>query len=132
MTNLISLLPLLLAVLLFGVFAKVAARILRRTQLGWSHALIFGLIVFVLGAIGAFANRATGQLLPLPVAVVAALLLQLSVGGWYLGPRATNTAGEPIAFRGGAMLSFVAYLLVVGFGVLCALVLPLLLRGPVA
>lgn len=128
MSILFSVLPLLLAVLMFGVFGKLAARILRR-NLAWSHALVFGFLIFVVGAVGALLNRAAGLLLPLPVAVIAALLLQTGIGGLYLAPRATTQAGEPVKFRGGVTLSLISYLLAIGFGIVLAITASLLLQG---
>jgi hypothetical protein len=127
MSILISLLPVLLTVLLFGAFVKLAAR-MRRAQLAWTHAFVFALLIIVIGGAGAFVNRSGALTLPLAVAVIAGLLLQLGIGGWYLGPRAKNAAGEAIRFRGGAMLSFIAYLLLFALGIVSAFVIPLLAR----
>jgi hypothetical protein len=129
MSTLFSFVPLVLAVLLFGLFAKLAARILRRTNLTWSHALLFGVFAFLLGAAGTLLNKFSGFTLPLPVAVLAALLLQLGFGGWYFGPRATNQAGMPVMFRGGVVLALITYLLVIVLGIMVAVVLPFFLRG---
>jgi hypothetical protein len=129
MSSAISLLPIALVPCLYAALVKLAAFVVRRTKLRWSQALIYGVLALVVGAAGAVLNKASGSLLPLPVALLAGLAVQLVLGGWYFGPRATNTAGTPIRFKGGVVLSLVAYLLVFALGVLAAIVVPALNRG---
>lgn len=126
MYNWITFLPLLLAVLAFGLLAKLAAR-LRRARLAWPHAFVFGVLVFMMGVAGALINGNVFIFLPMPLAVLAALLMQLALGGWYFGQRATTQDGAPVMFRGGAILALIAFLLALGFGVMAAIVLPYVL-----
>ncbi|KQV60832.1 hypothetical protein ASC95_05240 [Pelomonas sp. Root1217] len=124
MSGFIALVPLLLVPLLYAVLVKLAARLLRRMQLSWKHALLFGLIALVVGAIGTVANQSTGRVLPALVAGLLGVAIQLVVGGWYLGPRARTASGELIGFGRGALLSLVAFGIVFAIGIAAAFLLP--------
>lgn len=125
----ISLLPIALAPCFYAVLVKLAAFIVRRTKLRWSQAFIYGVLAVVAAGIGAVLNVATGSLLPLPVALLAGLALQLLLGGWYFGSRAVNAAGSTIEFKGGVILSLVAYVLAFNLGILAAVIVPVLHHG---
>lgn len=121
----------------FTIFAyvaciKLAARLFRRTQLSWTHAWFFGVVLFaVLFTVGALVRLqplASGPLLSHLVYLAADLAAQLAFGGWFLGSRAKTTVGTPVAFKGGALLSLIAYGLVFSFSIAAAAVLPLFAR----
>ncbi|MET3117168.1 putative neutral ceramidase superfamily lipid hydrolase [Undibacterium sp. GrIS 1.8] len=116
-----SFLPLLLMPCIFALLIKLAAFLYKRTQLRWTHALIYGVIVSVLSTITTILNNVTGRVLPVYFAFIIGLALQLLLGGWYLGPKATNTDNAPILFKGGVILSLISYLLVVVTGILAAI-----------
>jgi hypothetical protein len=128
---LLSLLPIVLVVLLFGVFAKLAARFFRRTKLDWSRAFILGLLVTVTGTVGSFINSASGLVQFKPLGFMVGILLQLAVGGWYLGANAKTEAGDPILFKGGILLTLITYLLAIAFSGLMGVVLALIFKGSV-
>lgn len=132
MPPLLSLVPLVFTVLAYVACIKLAARLYRRTRLNWKHALVFGLLLFVvLLAVGAGArslNLVSGPLLPALLDIITGLLAQLALGAWFLGPRARTGEGTPIAFKGGALLALIAYGLVFSLTVAATLVLPLLAR----
>jgi hypothetical protein len=119
-------LPLLLTPLLFALLAKAAAFLFRRTQLRWLHALVFGILLLVVGGTGTIANRLAGMPLPAAISLLLGLLAVLLVGGWYLGPRAKTAEGVPLQFKGGALLALVTYGLVFALGIIPAVVLPML------
>lgn len=112
--------------LFYALFTKAAAFLFRRTQLSWVHAIVFGVLVLLVGGVGTVLNRVMGMPLPLPLAVLLGLVTLLAVGGWYLGPRAKTAEGAPLQFKGGALLSLVAYGLVFALGIGAAVLLPLL------
>ena len=124
-----SLLPLVLAPCLYAALTKLAAFVFRRAHLRWSHALVYGFLAFALGATGALLNVALGSPLPLPLTLLAGLALQLALGGWYLGPRVATAAGTTLKFKGGVLLSLVAYGLVIAFGIMAAVIVPALHRA---
>jgi hypothetical protein len=124
-----ALLPLALVPCLYAALVKVAAFLFRRTQLRWSHALVYGFLALVVGAAGTLLNRVLGSPLPLPLALLGGLALQLTLGGWYFGPRATTATGASLEFKGGVLLSLVAYGLVFVLGVVVAVVVPALYRA---
>lgn len=129
--KLLSLLPIILVVLLFGVFVKLAARIFRRTKLDWSRAFILGLLITVVGTVGSLLNTASGLVQFKPLGFLVGILLQLAVSGWYLGSRARTEAGEPIRFKGGILLALITYLLAIAFSVLMGVVVALIFKGSV-
>lgn len=116
MTELLSLLPFAFTVFAYVVCIKLAARLFRRTQLSWKHALFFGALLFVVlfavGALVRWLNLVPGPVLAAVVYLAVDLAAQLAVGGWFLGPRARTVAGTPVEFKGGALLSLITYGLV--------------------
>jgi|SRR5688572_4711461 hypothetical protein len=116
MTDLSSLLPFAFTIFAYVVCIKLAARLFRRTQLSWKHALFFGVLLFVLlfvvGALVRRLNPVPGPVLAAVVYLAVDLAAQLAVGGWFLGARARTTAGAPVGLKGGALLSLIAYGLV--------------------
>jgi hypothetical protein len=125
----IQFLPLLLAPLLYALFAKLGAFLFRRTQLRWLHAIVFGVLVLLVGGVSAATNRMAGKPLPIAAALLLGLAILLLLGGWYLGPRAKTADGSPLRFKGGLMLSLVIYGLFLAVG-LVAVLLPLLWHAP--
>lgn len=119
-------LPLLLAPLLYALLTKAAAFLFRRTRLSWPHALVFGLLVFLVSGAGAVLNFLAGHPFPLPLTLLLSLAVPLLLGGWYLGPRAKSPEGVSLQFKGGALLALVVYGLVLALGVITAVALPLL------
>jgi hypothetical protein len=132
MTELPSLPSFAFTVLAYVACIKLAARLFRRTQLSWRHAWIFGVALFaVLFAVGALVRLLpfeSGPLLSHLVYLAIDLVAQLAFGGWFLGPRAKTTEGAPVAFKGGALLSLIAYGLVFSFSVAAAAALPFFAR----
>jgi len=123
---LLQFLPLLLAPLLYALLVKAAAFLFRRTQLSWLHAIVFGILVLLVGGTGAILNKAAGFPLPMALSLLLGLAAILLLGGWYLGPRAKSANGFALQFKGGVLLSLVAYGLVFVLGVVAALLIPLL------
>ena len=73
-------------------------------------------MALVVGVLGTTLNKATGSAVAMPL-VVFSLSIQLALGGWYLGPRAKTRDGVPVAFKGGALLSLLAYLIIIAVGI---------------
>lgn len=132
MTELPSLPSFAFTVLAYVACIKLAARLFRRTQLSWTYAWFFGValfaVLFTVGALVRLQPLASGPPLSHLVYLAADLAAQLAFGGWFLGPRAKTTVGTPVAFKGGALLSLIAYGLVFSFSVAAAAVLPLFAR----
>ena len=127
MSALFSFLPLVLLVLAEAGFVKLAVVILRwKTR--WTSALIFSALVVAVQTAAAVFLRVFDLDLPLILGILFSLAVQVACGGWLLGTRAAIATGEPLGFRRGALLSLIAYglMLVLGVGlwVLLAAVLP--------
>jgi hypothetical protein len=123
---LLQFVPLLLTPLLYALFTKAAAFLFRRTQLSWLHAFLFGLLVVVVAGAGTVLKLASGFPLPMVASLLLGLAVPLLLGGWYLGLRARSVEGSALGFKGGLLLSLVAYGLVFAIGVVAAVLLPLL------
>jgi hypothetical protein len=132
MTNLTSLLPFAFTVSAYIVCIKLAARLYRRSHLSWKHAAAFGVVLFlVLLAVGTcvrWLNLVSGPVPSSLLDIATGMLAQLAVGGWFLGPRAKTSTGAPMAFKDGALLALIAYVLVFSLSMAAAFVLPLLAR----
>lgn len=117
--------------ILFALLTKLAARTYRKSVLAWRHAFSFGAIAILAGATGAMLNRSTGFNLGPILAVLIGLAIQLTLGGWYLGPRMHHSSGEPIAFKGGLIVASIAYGFIIALGIVAALISPAFSRGAV-
>jgi len=129
MTTAIAFLPLLLLPFLYALFAKASAFLFGRAQISWLHSLIFGALLVFAGFVGALLHRAAGSPLPISLAVLLSFALLVTVGGWYLGPRAKSAIGSPLQFKGGAILSSIVFGLLALFGIVFAVLVPLLLHA---
>lgn len=109
MSALFSLVPILLCLAVLTTFVKLSAYLYKRTTLQWSHALVYIVLLLVCVVVVGGTNRALGSPLPLLVGVVLSLVSQVLVAGWYLGARATDKEGSPLAFRRAAILGAVFY-----------------------
>ncbi|WP_128003550.1 hypothetical protein [Piscinibacter defluvii] len=126
MSTILSLLPLALLFVFYALFVKLGAKLYKRSQLPWKHAFAFGAIAILVGGVGALLNFATGSNLGPVLAVVLGLVIQLALGGWYLGPRTIAPSGQAIEFKGGVAVAAIAYALVFLLGVVAAVLVPLL------
>ena len=124
MSNLLSLLPLALMPALYAALVKLAAFLLRRTQLSWPQALLYGLAAVGAGIVGTFIRLATANVLPGLVLGALGIAIQLVLGGWYLGPRARTAAGEPIGFARGMLIPLLAGGIILVFSIGLIAVLP--------
>jgi hypothetical protein len=124
-----ALLPTVLLIVFYALLIKVAARTYKSSVLRWKHAFALAAMAIAVGAAATALNRASGSALGLLVAVALSLAIQLALGGWYLGPRATTRFGEPLAFKGGAIVAAIAYGFLIVLGVVAAVLIPLLIRG---
>jgi len=129
MSPLLALLPLALLLTVYAVLIKAAARLYRKSQLPWKHAFAFCGLAVLVGVAGAMLNLVTGSALGPGAGVLLGFATQLGLGGWYLGPRSSTAAGEPIGFKGGVVVAAIGYGLIVLLGIVAAIVLPLLGRG---
>ena len=126
MSTVIAFLPLAFSFVLFALLTKFAARLYRSSKLSWKHAFAFGVLVMLVGGVGAFVNNFTGSFLGPLLGLFFGLALQLALGGWYLGPRAILTSGESIGFKGGALIAAMTFGAIFAIGMLAAVIVPLL------
>lgn len=129
MSSLFAILPLVLMFVFYALLIKLAAKTYRNSVLAWKHAFAFAALAMFVGIVGALLNRAAGLVLAPMLAVVLGFAIQLAIGGWYLGPRTRTSSGEPVAFKGGALVAAIAYGFVALIGIAAAVLLPLLNRG---
>ncbi|MEO7887666.1 MAG: hypothetical protein ABI893_01330 [Polaromonas sp.] len=116
----------------YVVCVKLAARLYRRTQLGWTHACVFAVVLFiVLFAVGAAVRSLGDNSDPINQSladIASGLVAQLGLGAWLLGSRARTTAGAPLELKGGALLALMTYGLVFSLSFAAAIALPLFAR----
>ncbi len=119
-----AIIPALLSFLFFAALyaglAKLAARLYRRTALSWKSALGFG----ALAALSAFAAAALRPVLSEAVVLTLSVVLVVAIGAWFFASRATEASGNPVGFKGGAVLSAIVVGIAFASGVVLAVVLP--------
>ena len=132
MPELPGLVPIVFTILAYVACIKLAARLFQRTQLSWKHALLFGVllfvVLFVVGGLLRWLNPVSGPVLASVVYLAVDLAAQLTVGGWFLGPRARTKAGMPVELKGGALLALISYALVFVLSLAATAVLPFFAR----
>jgi hypothetical protein len=119
-----SFLPLVLLVLIEAGFVKLLA-VMLRWQASWAAALIFSVLVVTVQTAGAVFLRVFDLYLPLVLGILFSLAVQIACGGWLLGMRAAIVAAEPLGFRRGALLSLIAYGLMLVLGIVLWVLLSL-------
>ena len=106
MNQILSLIPLLALLALipaiYGAYIKLSARLLRHQGITWKQGFVFGLIVVICSLLGRASALLIGYSMPLVLAVVLGLLINLIIGGWFFRGRGTNADGRALGW-GGAM-----------------------------
>ena len=113
-----ALLTVLVLVVIHAGFAKLAARLHRRTRLPWKSAFGYGGIVVIVALVGTLVRNAV----PFALVLVAVTVAAVSLGTWFLASRAKNSVGEPIGPRTSAVISAIA----VGMGWILSVVVTVL------
>lgn len=107
MSTALQLLPLLIILVLYAMFFKLAARVLRVSRLGWSYAFQFAALVVAITIAIRLVTVFVGELPMLP-GVLAGLGLHVALGAWFFRERALAPDGEPLGWGGGAKLTAAA------------------------
>lgn len=121
--SLLFMVPFLLTPVFYAALVKLSALVLRRTQLKWRQALLYGLLSVVLISVGKLAAMETGQFL---LAALVSVAVQVAFGGWYLKDRARTTSGSPVGFSWAALLAAIP----IAFGLVLAVVVPMIAQLP--
>ncbi len=114
MQILISFIPLLVMLTMLAAYAKLAARIFRRTSLSWLNSFLFAFLLGVLTIAGRATSIAFDYSLPLALGLSVGLTINLLLGGWFFGARAADAQGQLLGWGRGMVLS------VIMFGLLAA------------
>ena len=114
---------------LFAALVKFAALILRRTRVSWKHSFIYVLMIFGIMIVIRMLFLFIHFSLPIAVSIALAFMFHVAIGGWFFARRATSSKGDPVGWRGGALLSAVTFVVMLIFSFLCITVSQLLLRG---
>jgi hypothetical protein len=126
---LVSLLPLVLLVLVEAGLVKLVA-VMFRWKARWTTALVFSALVIAVHTAGAVFLRVFDLYLPLVLGILFSLAVQIGCGGWLLGARAAIASGEPLGFRRGALLSLIAYSLMLVRGIGLWMLVSLVVQPP--
>ena len=132
MQQLVSLVTLAFTVLAYLACIKLAARLYRQSQLSWKHAAVFAvalfLVLFAVSACVRALNLTSDPVSASLLDIATGLLAQLTLGAWFLGPRAMTATGAPVGSKGGTLLALMCYALVFFLSITAAFLLPLLAR----
>jgi hypothetical protein len=98
---------------LHSAYIKVSAGLIGGMRVVWRDAFRFALGVIAILLI--FRSLALKVGMPISVAMLIALglVLNLSLGGWYFGKFALTQQGEPAGWKGGILISALAYVFLV-------------------
>ena len=108
MSPLSQLLPIVIVLVLYAAFFRLAARVLRASRVGWLYAFQFTALVVVLSVAGRLASSYLGEL-PLVLGLLFGLTLHIVLGAWFFRERALASDGQPLGWSGGAKLTAVAF-----------------------
>jgi hypothetical protein len=126
---LFSLLPLVVLVLVEAGLVKLVA-VMFRWKARWTTALVFSALVIAVNTAGVVPLRVFDLYLPLVLGIMFSLAVQIALGGWLLGTQAAIASGEPLGFRRGALLSLIAYSLMLAVGIGLWVLLSLVVQQP--
>ena len=129
MSALFSLLPLVVLVLVEAGLVKLVA-VMFRWKARWTTALVFSALVIAVNTAGVVPLRVFDLYLPLVLGIMFSLAVQIALGGWLLGTQAAIASGEPLGFRRGALLSLIAYSLMLAVGIGLWVLLSLVVQQP--
>jgi len=102
---------------------RVSARLLR-ARVRWSHAMLFGLIIFALSLAGQGVSARSGVVLGAGLG----LLLELAIGAWFFSERGRHAStGEAIGWVRGGVLVGLAQAMMAAVGI--ALILLVQIAG---
>jgi hypothetical protein len=110
-TILLILLPIAVVLTIYGLFWKLAARILRYGGVSWPLAFLAAATIFFLSG---FVRGVTTVLklgLPWALALPVSAAISITIGAWCFHDRATGTNGEPVGWPGAFKLSGLALVL---------------------
>jgi hypothetical protein len=105
MTDLLSLLPLLLTLAVYLGALKLAALLYRRTRLNWARGAAFTLVAIVVPAIVGLGITVSGLKAPYGLLAAIGVGVQVMLGGLVLGRIAATREGVALGFAHGAILS---------------------------
>jgi hypothetical protein len=128
MDLLLSLFPLVLAIAIFGGIVKLAARVLKRTQVSWIQGVHLGIILLVIAVIKRFSGLDALISLPPALALALSVVVSLGIGAWFLSTRAVTSNGDLIGLRGGLKLAGLSMAIVSGLGALTVVLVPMFVR----
>jgi hypothetical protein len=103
---------------LHAAYVKLSGNILRGSFVSWKHAFIFALGISALTLIGRTVAVAGGFSVPLALAVIFSLVLQLIFGGWFFSTRGITKQGQSFGWLGGVRISALAFLFLAVTGAL--------------
>ena len=116
MHTLIALLPLIILFIyyvalavLHAAYIKISADQIRGMMVSWRDAFRFALGLMAIILIIRSVTMEVGWLNSTSALVVFSLVLHLSLGGWFLGTRALTRENKPVGWKGGALISTLAY-----------------------
>ncbi len=109
MQIIISLIPLALIGVLYALYVKLSSKILRGTSISWKHTFIFSLIIVVLTLTSQMGFTLSGITLPMFLSIPVALIVHLSLGGWFFSTRGTTKQGELIGWSGGMQIIAITF-----------------------
>jgi hypothetical protein len=109
MQVLFSFLPFLIVLALCAVYAKLAARIFRRSLLSWRDSFLFALLLGLLTIAGRASSIAFGHSLPIALGLLVGVAINLLLGGWFFSARATDRQGQVLGWGRGMLLSLILF-----------------------
>lgn len=116
MDILLALLPLLILFFYYVAFAvlhaayiKVSADQLQGMRVRWRDAVRFALGLMAIILIIRSIMMEVGLPISTGVLIAFSLVLHISVGGWFFGARALTQDNKPAGWKGGILISALAY-----------------------
>jgi hypothetical protein len=95
LANPLTAIPLLLAIILYAGYLKIAARLVGRAMLPWSRAIGFAAFV----SVGVSELLYRGAHASPWIRLVFAVAIHLGLGTWFFSRAARARSGEPLGWR---------------------------------
>lgn len=123
MTTALSLIPTLLLIPLLALVLRVIAKLVARATLWWRHSFATVLLLFLVVITSTALSKGLGGVFEW-LGPLIALLLQIAIGAFFLGPRCRSTDGLPGTYKTGLKVMGTLFVLGLVLGFILSVVTP--------
>ncbi|MBO9664040.1 hypothetical protein [Dokdonella sp.] len=116
MNVLVSLIPAAVSLLLYALYTKASAFLLRRSRVRWAHSFVFAFLLMLMSIGMSTGSRVLASSVPAFVVSALDIVLGVLLGGWFFRARAADANGVALGWSGAIKLSALTFVLLAATG----------------